>query len=251
MIWRPSVRKAAIFPRKEEKSNFFIPTVTLFILHISGYFSMFFTFVFSPRKVFEICSFINSQCLSMAETIISLSLVLSSDSAISTHFCPFYSIHIFAMERICRVPFLNTCTWRRLSLISVGMETNKNIFKKANCPIKYRLRYIIFVYRDKDKGNPFNDRKNSAFSHRLIAFFISYNPACREMAKRRSCQRWIGLNNLFWLDNMNGGSRLRAAILLFRKRYLLWFFIIIKKLILFLRKRIKSKSAHLFKKEKS
>ena len=63
---------------------------------------MFFTFVFSPRKVFEICSFINSQCLSIAETIISLSLVLSSDSAISTHFCPFCSIHIFAMERMCR-----------------------------------------------------------------------------------------------------------------------------------------------------
>ena len=36
MIWRPSVRKAAIFPRKEEKSNFFIPTDSLFILHISG-----------------------------------------------------------------------------------------------------------------------------------------------------------------------------------------------------------------------
>lgn len=65
---------------------------------------MFFTFVFSLLNFRVICSFKNSQCRSIAATIMALSLAESKLSAISMSLLPFRSIHIFATE--CRVVLL-------------------------------------------------------------------------------------------------------------------------------------------------
>ena len=54
--------------------------------------------VFSPRNARLTCSLMNVQWRLMAVTNISFSLVVSSDSAISTHCSPFRSIQIFASE---------------------------------------------------------------------------------------------------------------------------------------------------------
>ena len=54
--------------------------------------------VFSPLKVRVICSLMAFQWRLMAATSISLSLADNSDSAISTHGSPFFSIQILATE---------------------------------------------------------------------------------------------------------------------------------------------------------